>query len=175
MTNRPSEMTPREEAAYRLIVQQVISRLASSAESQQRAVAAGLFTRVGQRESLEYDGHDLGLVQMDRGASGVKITDYRAFMAWVKDTNPTAILTTETVVEAWQRRLLADIKKGDWVDQETGEVLPLPPGVETYASEPKLVVKPSPDAERLVLEALKDLLGAGAVEVLGFTPKAIEQ
>lgn len=160
-----SEMSERERVARLLIIQQIIQNLAEEAQELRRGEAAGLFTRVRQTEVPELDGVALGTVRLDRGASGVKVTDRRAFLAWVKEHNPTAIVTVEEVSTAWEKALLRDIKAGDWADVEAGELLPLPDGVESYASPPKLVVSPSVEGPAAVLAQLGPV-----AEVLGFAP-----
>lgn len=167
MTESTSEpMSPRERAAWLLVVQTILRKLATEAEAERRGDARQYFTRPKQSEVPAWDSVELGLVRLDHGASAWRVKDRRAFTAWVKETNPTAIVNPDVVVASWEKRLLDDLKHGNWVDRETGEVLPPPPGVEYQAGEPKLHVETTPEGERFVLDQLGDLAPR-----LGFTTR----
>jgi hypothetical protein len=163
--NSPEPLSNRERAAKLAIVQQIIKNLATAAEALRRKEARQYFSRPRQTEVPEWDGVPLGTVQLVNGASGWKVTDRRAFEAWVEANNPTALVKTTSVNPLWEKGLLDSLKKGDWVDAATGEVLPPPDGVAPYAADPTLKMMPTPEGTAVVLEQLGELAAT-----LGFQP-----
>jgi len=89
----------------------------------------------GDRRTVWLDDAEIGTVSRNRPSTGWAVTDREAFTAWVAETYPEAIVTTRSVVPAWEKELLAS-----GVDKATGEV---PPGLEEKTSTPGVVVKPN--------------------------------
>jgi hypothetical protein len=97
------------------------------------------------------DGTDLGAVSLTAGRKSAKVTDERAFTAWVTDRYPNELV--RVVGEAFARKLLdAALAAGEPVDVKTGEVIP---GVEISAGEPFLTVRPTSDAKARMRETLQ--------------------
>jgi hypothetical protein len=163
--NSPEPLSNREQASKLAIVQQIIKNLATEAEELRRKEARQYFSRPRQTEVPEWDGVPLGTVQLVKGASGWKVTDRRAFEAWVETNNPAAVITTRSVNPLWEKGLLDSLERGAWVDAATGEVLPPPDGVAPYADDPKLRMTPTPEGTAVVLEQLGELAAT-----LGFQP-----
>lgn len=89
----------------------------------------------GDRRTVWLDVTEVGTVSRNRPSTGWTVTDREAFTAWVAEHYPEAIVTTRSVVPAWEKELLASP-----VDKETGEI---PPGLEEKTSTPGIVVKPN--------------------------------
>lgn len=110
----------------------------------------------GDRRTVWLDDTEVGTVSRNRASTGWAVTDRDAFTAWVAENYPEAIVTTRSVVPAWERELLASP-----VDKVTGEV---PPGLEEKTSTPGVVVKPNDSAAAhalVLLDGGMPELGAG--------------
>jgi len=89
----------------------------------------------GDRRTVWLDDVEIGTVSRNRPSKGWSVTDRDKFTAWVAETYPEVIVTTLSVVPAWEKEFLTDP-----VDKVTGEV---PAGVEEKTSTPGVVVKPN--------------------------------
>ena len=145
----------REQWAQRLLVQQVWMNLMSKANRETREAAKAAFTKPGQREIGDLDGHDLGSVQLTKGRESWVVDNPAEFQAWVSEHYPEHIITTESVASSFTSNVLAACKGDGFIDRETGEYI-VPPGIVPKTGQPTLVVKPSDDAEKVVLDALGD-------------------
>lgn len=106
------------------------------------------------------DGTDLGPVSLGAGRTSAAVVDEAAFVKWVADTYPDAIV--QAVSADMRLRLLNAAKKaGEPVDVETGEVIP---GVEITQGASYVSARPSAEAK----ERMRALLsGSGLLELAG--------
>ncbi len=96
------------------------------------------------------DDADLGTVAVTAGRRGAKVTDERAFLAWVLERHPGEIV--QVVRESFTRAVLdRATAAGDPVDPATGEVIP---GVEIAAGDPYLTVRPAAEAKARMRDAV---------------------
>lgn len=104
-------------------------------------------------------GAEIGAIVLAGGKTTAKITDARAFIAWVAERYPSEV--QQTVRPHFADRLLHHATAvGDPVD-ERGEAIP---GVELLRGEPYLSVRPTAAAKRRMAELLA---GAGLLEAAG--------
>jgi hypothetical protein len=97
------------------------------------------------------DGTDLGAVSITAGRVQAKVTDPKAFAAWVAERYPSELV--HLVREAFTRKVLdAAVGAGEPVDMATGEVVP---GVEVSVGEPYLTVRPTTAAKDRMRETLR--------------------
>lgn len=158
------ELTPREQAAGRLLALDALRKLLDQARTTMRDADGALF-RPGSSDSATLNGVDLGTVSRAKDKLEYQVTDADAFLAWVKAMRPehvvTETVTTETVAPGFQREVLKTVglvakqlTESDFIDPATGEVIPMPPGVKLVRKAASLVVKPSPGAPDAVADAL---------------------
>lgn len=157
MTADPTELSRTDMATRLLAIAVVEARIREEKARLREALGQALVT--GSREAGYIDPSDpegtaLGFVTKKKGAEAAKVTDPDAVLAWVKNTLPDEVVTSQAVRPAFLTRLLTTIKtNGGWLDPVTGELLDVP-GVEVSVSDPTLMVKANEDADRLVAEAL---------------------
>ena len=131
-------LTPREQAARRLLALRALETLLKDTAARIRREDGAAFTKAGQREVAELpDGTPLGNVRADPGkAAGWAVVDAGRFLAFVQATCPDAVrvkvVETAEVDPEYVDLILADLEAGKPVArQDTGEVLQgPPPGVE---------------------------------------------
>ena len=95
-----------------------------------RAALADLLGRGGRSYLDTPDGRVVAYVTDPK--PGVRVVDRPAFVQWVREHHPDAVVMTPTVVPLWERRLMA---RGS---DEWGEV---PAGVEDAMRPPALTVR----------------------------------
>lgn len=122
----------------------VLKHLEAQNKKTRAAVQATL--NPGDRRTVWFGGAEIGTVSRNRPSTGWAVTDREAFTAWVAETYPEAIVTTRSVVPAWEKELLTSP-----VDKTTGEV---PPGLEEKTSTPGIVVKPNDTGTARAVEML---------------------
>lgn len=162
-----TDLTPREQAARRLLGVAALEKLLAAEKKALREEAALAFLKPGQREVAELpDGTPLGNVRLDKPTSGWKVTDTAAFERWVEDRHPEHMVSVSSVQVA-SSYTAAVLANPETVDPHTGEILTAPPGVTYVTGEPRLVVtceKGAPEAVRAFLGAQASALGLRAVE-----------
>lgn len=144
----------RREIATRLVIQKTVIDLLREANDIERAGAQTEFDEPGVSEPAKVGDTRIGTVLVGKGRETWKVTDPRAFLAWVTDTRPDELV--QSVRESFTAAVLASCKKeGGWIDTDTGEIS-VPPGVARSTGDPILTVKPNEDARAAVLDALGD-------------------
>lgn len=113
----------------------------------------------GDRRTVWLDDTEIGTVSRNRSGKGWSVTDRDAFTAWVAETYPEVIVTTRSVVPAWEKEFLADP-----VDKLTGEV---PPGLAERTSTPGVVVKPNDAGTARAIAALLEAMGGVIPQIEG--------
>lgn len=83
---------------------------------------------------------DLGQVWVTNPKPAWKVTDQAAFLAWVAEHHPDAIVTQVTVSPAWTAALLKKGADADGVE---------PDGITLVSGKPSLTVRPSDHAKAL--------------------------
>ena len=123
------------------------------------------------RQPCEIDGVDLGMVYMTKPTTSVRVVDQAAFLAWVSEHAPGAIVT-RTVTEvspAWVKSILA---KGCTDDGEVPDGLGEVTGKPIWVTEHGADLPTARDAERATfitasLGGLHDAISDG-VPVTGY-------
>ena len=162
-----TDLTPREQAAQRLLGLKALEKLLEVEIAAARAEALKVYTRAGQKDPIDLpDGARLGDVRVDKVKGGWKVTDPGALRAWVAKNRPDLIIEQVTTVvdPAWVTELLREA--GEILDTETGEVFPVP-GVSLVPDGIKLVATPdkgAPTAVRTMLGPVAAQLGLREVE-----------
>lgn len=103
----------------------------------------------GDRKAVRRDGQKLGEITVSDPKPAWKVTDRAAFTRWVQENHPAAVVTEVRVVPAWEATLLRDPVDADGV---------IPDGVEMKTATPSWIVKPAPDALRVLADDLPGLL-----------------
>lgn len=103
----------------------------------------------GDRKTAYIGDTEVGSVRLDRAKAGYRITDRDAFVAWVQEHHPDAIVMTPTVVPLWETALLKDPVSED------GEI---PPGIDWVEGRPTFVVTPNDEAAAVARTLLGDAL-----------------
>lgn len=106
----------------------------------------------GDRRTVRIGDREIGAVRVNKATTGWKVKDRDAFIAWVAEHHPAAVIALPQVVPAWEREFLKNP-----IDT-TGEI---PPGVEESESTPSLVITPNEAAA----EIAQQILGAGLREL----------
>lgn len=145
----------RREIATRLVIQKTVIDLLKEANDAERADAkAAEFDEPGISEPAKVGDTRIGTVLVGNGRETWKVTDPRAFLAWVTETRPDELV--QSVRESYTAAVLAACKRdGAWTDTSTGEIF-VPPGVACSTGDPVLTVKPNDEARAAVLDALGD-------------------
>ena len=134
-------MSSKDDLVRRALVEKAILD-AATALNQDTRTSLATSMKAGERQPCEIDGVDLGMVYMTKPTTSVRVVDQAAFLAWVSEHAPGAIVT-RTVTEvspAWVKSVLA---KGCTDD---GEV---PDGLAEVTGRPTLTVKPTDHAKAL--------------------------
>lgn len=134
-------MSSKDELVRRAVGEKAILDAATALNQDTRAELAALM-KAGERQPCEVDGVDLGMVYMTKPTARTLVVDPAAFLAWVSEHAPGAIIT-RTITEvspAWVKSILA---KGCTDD---GEV---PDGLGEVTGSPTLTVKPTEQARTL--------------------------
>lgn len=141
-------LTP-EDAARLVLASAVRDAIADKVDEIRDELRTGL--QPGDRKTAYVDGVNVGSVQMTQPKPATKVVDYGALMIWVLEHVPAAIVTTQTINQAWVTTLL----KGDgtWTDPQTGEVLEVP-GLGVSQAPPRLMVTQTDQATAWAIEAL---------------------
>jgi hypothetical protein len=105
----------------------------------------------GDRTTAIVDGVTVGAVQMTQTKPATRVVDYGALMAWAMEHAPAAIITTQTLNQAWVARILKD--GGEWVDPD-GVVLEVP-GLGVSQASPILRVTQTDEAKAWAVAALE--------------------
>jgi len=108
--------TPRQKAAYDLLVADHLSKLVAELPKAKRAAAQAVFTKSGQREPAELNGVPLGAVNLNNASGSWQIADRPAFLAWVSERRPLEVLEQINAdeLEAIRRRVWAVMS--DWAE-----------------------------------------------------------
>lgn len=149
----------REVAAAKLIADEIKARGDNAKATLMEIFDATGADRVTVKDD---DGTKLAVVSKGSGRTSAAVADEDAFVAWVEQTYPEAIV--KTVDPDVRLRLLNAAKKtGEPVDVATGEVIP---GVEIRTGAPYVSARPTPEAK----ERMRDLLASsGLLELAGGT------
>ena len=134
-------MSSKDDLVRRALAEKAILD-AATALNQDTRTSLSASMKAGERQPCEIDGVDLGMVYMTKPTTSARVVDQEAFMAWVAEHAPGAIVT-RTVTEvspAWVKSILA---KGCTDD---GEV---PDGLGEVTGKPILTVKPTEQARAL--------------------------
>mgnify|MGYP007082239270 FL=1 len=121
----------------RTILMKALTDLVDAEKKATDAEAKALF-EPGDRKAVRYAGEKVGTITVSEPKPAWRVTDRRAFTAWVQANHPDAVVAEPVVVPGWEKDLLADP-----VDPATGEI---PDGVELKTGSPSWIVKAAPGA-----------------------------
>lgn len=147
---------PRELSTSLLVIRTVKDRVAA-ADTVLREQTAESFV-VGDKVTGLVGGEPIGYVQRTAGRQTWQVVDADALRAWCDDHAPGEVetVTTTRVRPAFVAAALARCKAdGGLIDSASGEFTPAEDlGLQVTVGPPGVTVKPNPDADRIVAEAL---------------------
>lgn len=134
MSTREDAQTTANKLVTLAVLKKIVERLTAE-------VKASADLDPGDRKSAKAGKQSIGYVLLTDPKEAFRVTDGRAFRAWVKEHRPDEIVTIESVNSAFEKAIL---ERGC---DEAGESIP---GVELVAGAPVMQVRPTADAEAAI-------------------------
>ena len=152
-------LSPREEAAQRLVAIAALEQLVKRLKTEHREQAASVYDRAHMKDPVHLDGRELGQVRTDAVKGGWRVADAAAWATYVAKVYPDRMLEQVTTVvdPEMTKQALASVDAETWItlDLDTGEeTAGPPPGIEQQPPGHKLVVTAAKDAAQQVTRLL---------------------
>ena len=166
-------MTDRHDLASRFGLLKVLVQKLGEAKGAADAEIRDTWRVKDRAAAVLPDGAEIGSVTLASGRTTSKLTDEKAYEAWVRRVHPEEIetVTTERINPDFTARLMSAARQlGVPVDADTGEQVP---GIEVVEGEPYPTVRLAPDAAEIVAQAWQD--GTLTELVASLLRPAIEQ
>lgn len=144
----PDRLTARD-AALQAAVMKALGTIVKDVDDRVRRDVMTVLDPGDRKSAVLPDGTKVGTVSVTEGRQGWRVVDDRAFLEWVREHRPHAIV--EQVRDSDKRAILDGIRK-------TGEV---PDGVEPTQGAPYVTVRQSDDQAAAVVDAWR----SGALDI----------